>query len=282
MYQIYSLFRETITEFGKYNISQMAASLAYFGLFATAPIILITITILNIFLSDTQIRYIIINEVNTAAGPQIANTIGTILLNNASSPSRNLLFETITLITLLLAATTLVIQFKNVIHTLWNIKETHRDSFLHALYMRAISLIIIICGSISIYIFFILSIALQLLEVYIEQSTGYHSWTLKNINFIISFFFIITILAALFKYVPDAVITWRDALVGGAVTAGIFTIAQYLLTIYFNRNIIGSVYGTAGFLLVFLAWIYFSALIFMFGAKFTQLYAIKMGSGISQ
>ncbi|MBP7967015.1 YihY/virulence factor BrkB family protein [Candidatus Woesebacteria bacterium] len=280
MHQIYLVFLETLREFKKYNISQMAASLAYFGLFATAPIIVITISILNIFLSDIQIRYELLKNVQTAAGPQVATTVNTVLINNSNKESTNFVFETITIATLIIAATTLFIQLQNTINTLWNIHSIKPTSLLTQLRTRFFSLLAIIIAGISLYILFAVSILINLAGGYFQTLTGYHPWIIQNINFMISFFFIIAVITCIFKYIPEAYISWLDALVGGTVTAVFFTIGRYLLTFYFSKSVLGSIYGTAGSLLVFLAWIYFSAIIFLFGAKLTQIHAQKMGEGV--
>lgn len=280
MHQIYLVFLETLREIKKYNISQMAASLAYFGLFATAPIIVITISILNIFLSDIQIRYELLKNVQTAAGPQVAATVNTVLINNIKKESSNFLFEIITVGTLIIAATTLFIQLQKTINTLWDIHSIKSPSLLIQLRARFFSLLAIIIAGVSLYILFALSILINLAGGYFQTLTGYNPWIIQNVNFMISFFFIITVITCIFKYVPSAYISWIDATVGGTVTAAFFTIGRYLLTFYFSKSVMGSVYGTAGSLLVFLAWIYFSSIIFLFGAKLTQIHAQKMGNGI--
>ncbi len=279
MYQIYLVFKETIRQFQKHNVSQMAASLAYFGLFATAPIILITITILNIFLSDQQIRYTIINEVRVAAGPQVANTVQTIFIHNNTRSSQNLIFESITILTLLFAATTLFVQLQKILDNLWGNTSPKKNTMIQNIRTRILSLLAIVGAGITLYVFFILSLAINLLGTYIESQTGYNPWLLQNIHLISSFFFVIAVLTSIYKFVPHAKIAWIDALQGGTFTAALFTLGQYFLTFYFSQNIIGSVYGTAGSLLVFLVWIYFSALIFLFGAKLTKVYAEKIGKG---
>ncbi len=280
MHHIYLLFKKTVQELEKYHISPMAASLAYFGLFATAPIILITITILQLFLSDLQIRNSLVEEVRVAAGPQIANTIQTILINSNKNTPQHLIYQLITIITLVVTATTLFMQLRYTLNTLWEITPKKSSSLLRDIRTRLLSLIGIIAAGISFYVFFVLSILINLLGAFIESMTGYNPWVLQNINLIISFFFIIGIFACVFKYVPEAEISWMDAAVGATITASIFTIGRYLLTLYFSWNIIGTIYGTAGSLLVFLVWIYFSALIFLFGAKLTHVYANSLGNGI--
>lgn len=280
MDEIYLLFKETFNQIRKHNITQMAAALAYFGLFATAPIILITITILNIFLSDSQIRYDLLSNAQIALGPQVTKTIETILENNNKSSHNNIFLQIVAVSSLVFGSTTLFVQLQNTINTLWNIKSNGSKSFIDQIRTRFISFLAIIGSGIILYIFFLVSLIINLLGVYFEIFTGYNAYSAQILNFIVSFFFIIGVFTCIYKYVPNADIHWFDGLIGGTVTASLFTIGRYILTFYFNRSIMGSLFGTAGSLLIFLAWIYFSSIIFLFGAKLTQVHAERLGKGI--
>ena len=48
--------------------------------------------------------------------------------------------------------------------------------------------------------------------------------------------------------------------------------------LYLGQASVGSAYGAAGSLVVFLAWVYYSAQIFFLGAEFTRIYANRHGS----
>jgi membrane protein len=84
----------------------------------------------------------------------------------------------------------------------------------------------------------------------------------------------------MYKYVPDAKIAWKDVWIGAMITALLFTIGKSILGIYLGRGSLGSAYGAAGSLVVFLAWVYYSAQILFFGAEVTQVYARRYGSKI--
>jgi membrane protein len=92
---------------------------------------------------------------------------------------------------------------------------------------------------------------------------------------------VITLLfAAIFKVLPDAVIAWRDVWVGALVTAVLFEIGKWGIGLYLGNSNPGQAYGAAGSLAVLLVWIYYSAMIVLFGAEFTQTWAVRRGSGI--
>jgi membrane protein len=86
--------------------------------------------------------------------------------------------------------------------------------------------------------------------------------------------------AVTFKTVPDAKVAWRDAWVGGFVTALLFSVGKFLIGLYLGKATVSSAYGGAGSLVVLAIWVYYSASILLFGAEFTQVYAAHFGKGI--
>ena len=96
----------------------------------------------------------------------------------------------------------------------------------------------------------------------------------------ISLLVIAGLFAVLFKYLPDAEVSWRDVAVGAAVTAVLFTIGKSLIGIYLGQAEPGSAFGAAGSLALILVWVYYSALIVLVGAEFTQAWAEETGRGI--
>ena len=86
--------------------------------------------------------------------------------------------------------------------------------------------------------------------------------------------------AFMFKFLPDAVIAWRDVGVGALVTAVLLVIGKLLIGIYLGASSTASTYGAFGTLVVVLIWIYYSAQIMFLGAEFTQVYARLQGSRI--
>jgi membrane protein len=84
----------------------------------------------------------------------------------------------------------------------------------------------------------------------------------------------------LFRYLPDAKIAWRDVWIGAALTAILFEIGKFLLSLYLGSGAVGSAYGAASSLITLLLWIFYSAQILLFGAEFTKVYANTYGSHI--
>jgi len=75
--------------------------------------------------------------------------------------------------------------------------------------------------------------------------------------------------AAMFRFLPDAKVAWRNVGAGAILTAALFTIGKYLIGLYLGRSGTATSYGAAGSFVLVVLWIYYSSLIFLFGAEFT-------------
>jgi membrane protein len=94
---------------------------------------------------------------------------------------------------------------------------------------------------------------------------------MSAINLLISLVAIFLLFSLIYKFVPETRVQWRDVWAGAIATAFCFTLGKELLGVYLGRASVGSAYGAAGSLVVLIVWVYYSALIFLFGAELTRL-----------
>jgi membrane protein len=87
----------------------------------------------------------------------------------------------------------------------------------------------------------------------------------------------VLLFATLLRFLPDADLSWSDVWWGAAATAALFWTGQWALSLYLGWSKPTSAYGAAGSLALVLLWIYYSSLIFLFGAEFTQALARHRG-----
>ena len=90
----------------------------------------------------------------------------------------------------------------------------------------------------------------------------------------------IVIFAIIFKVLPDAKIRWRNTWVGATVTAMLFTVGKFIINIVLQHDPMADTYGAAGALVMILVWVYYTSIIFLFGAEFTQVYSRHHDQGI--
>lgn len=254
----------------------MAASLSYFSLFAIIPVSLVTISIFNFFLSYTTMQDSLIHEIYSIASNQEAQTIETVILNTQKLIQTNSIIHLIGIASLIVGATTLFVQLQHTLNTLWEISDEDHHTVRVKVYKRIIALAFVLLSSVALFILSMITIFVSLLG-----HTLIGDFTLLQIfNSTVSIALLTVIFTLIFKSVPDAKISWTDATVGSLLTAIFFYAGRYVITLYVNTKIIGTLYGAAGSLLLLLIWLYYSSYIFIFGATFTKVYAEKCGSGI--
>lgn len=76
--------------------------------------------------------------------------------------------------------------------------------------------------------------------------------------------------AALYVFVPNRPVRWKDALIGGFVAAVLSELLRAGFASYVARGSVRSIYGAFAALPLFLLWIYFSWYVLLFGAAITS------------
>jgi membrane protein len=93
------------------------------------------------------------------------------------------------------------------------------------------------------------------------------------LNFAASLGIFTILFAMIYKIMPSAKISWHDVWTGAAVTALLFNVGKSLIALYLAKSDVASGFGAAGSLVILVAWFYYSAQIFLFGAEYTWVYA---------
>jgi membrane protein len=118
------------------------------------------------------------------------------------------------------------------------------------------------------------------LTLYIGSLIGGAAIIAYLLDLVVSFGFVTILFAMIYKFLPDVRIQWKDVWIGAALTSFLFTLGKFLIGLYLGTSGVTSSFGAAGSLITVLLWVYYSALIFFFGAEFTQIYASRYGSGV--
>src|SRR4029079_2621674 len=78
----------------------------------------------------------------------------------------------------------------------------------------------------------------------------------------------------LFRYLPDGQPQWKVAFAGGVLTSILFNIGKVILTSLLPNSNIGEVYGTSASIVLLLLFVFYSSLIFYYGAAFTKVWSV--------
>jgi membrane protein len=275
----WKMLKETFSQWSEDKPFQLAAALAYYTLFSLAPLLLIAITIAGLVFGREATQQQIINTFGGLVGPQGAQAIQG-MLQGASQPQSGVLGTLLGIVTLLIGAGGVVGQLQDSLNTIWGVAPKPGRGLLGMLQDRFVSLGMVLGVGflllVSLVVSTVLSAAIHFMSGVLPG--GEALWHI--VELLVSFGFITLLFALIYKFLPAVEIGWRDVGVGAGMTALLFMVGKLLIGLYLGRSGIGSAYGAAGSLVLVLVWVYYSGLIFFFGAEFTQVYANTYGTGV--
>lgn len=277
-----SLLAQTARESMSDGCPEMAAALAYSTVFSLPPLLVLLMLIVGAVVDPATVERLLAGQVGALLGPEGGQQVSA-LIRNASRPDIGGVAAVLGIGAFLLGATAAFAQLQTALNRAWQVApDPARGGVGRFLLKRAISFAMILVLGFLLLASLALSALLAALGDALATVTaqGVSGLLLQAINATLSFVVIGLLFAAIFSYVPDAVVRWRDALVGGAFTALLFTLGKTLIGAYLGRSDAGSAYGAAGSLAVALLWIYYTALITLIGAEFTQVWARERGQAI--
>ncbi|HWJ28389.1 MAG TPA: YihY/virulence factor BrkB family protein, partial [Flavisolibacter sp.] len=172
-------------------------------------------------------------------------------------------------------------EMQSSINFIWSVKAKPKKGWLKFLINRLISFSLIVGLGFLLLVSLIVNALLTILSDRLTRLFPNYSVYLFNIINLAIILAVITLLfSVIYKVLPDAVISWKDALIGAAFTALLFLIGKFLIGFYLGKSNMGVSFGAAASVVVLLTWVYYSSLILYFGAEFTKIYALHSGAGI--
>ncbi|HEX6370812.1 MAG TPA: YihY/virulence factor BrkB family protein [Longimicrobium sp.] len=275
------LLKDTFKDFSDDECPVRAAALSYYIVFSLPPLLILILLIASAVFDPAEVQRALMEQMGGFMGPQGAQEIGTIM-QEAERPGGRGLKAVLGIAAILFGATGSFLQLQSALNRAWEVEPDPREGGIkNLIFKRILSLGMILGVAFLLLVSLALSAALSAVGGMIGRLIPGGSEVVAHVfNFLLSFVVITGLFAAIYKVLPDARISWKDVRVGAVVTALLFTIGKFLLGLYLGRSNPGEAFGAAGSLALLLVWIYYSSMIVLLGAEFTQAWAIRKGSGI--
>jgi len=275
------LFKKTIWKWFGDNIFERAAGLAYTTLFSMAPTLLVATGIAGMVFGQEVAQGKVFREIRNLIGADGALMVQNILKSAAFGPQdvwATVLGGTVFFV----GATAVFAQLKGTLNDIWSVRPAPEVNDLVSFFKdRLLSLAMVIgCG----FLLLVSLVVSALLASFGPWIAAYFQMPVLVLNFINTIFSTLVIalfFALILKVLPDVRLLWRDVWVGALATSVMFGLGKYLVSVYIGSSKITTVYGASGSLVVILLWIYYSSLILLMGAVFTQVYTVKRGRHVT-
>lgn len=271
-----TIFFQALKELQKDRADLLGAAIAFYATFSLAPIIVIATGIAGYFFGQDIAREHILSELEKFLGSDGAAYIGGIL-GNMFQPTGNILAAVIGFIVLVFSATLVFVYLRVSIDKIWKNPLSDTAGFWGLIKDSAISFLYVLATGIFVSVTLLLKALLNYFVDYVTEilrmDVSAIAGTLNNgVTYVITVF----IFMVLFKYLPSNDVAWKHAFHGSVISAFLFIILGIIISFYFERAGIASIYGAAGSLVVILMWISLVAQIFLYGVEVTKVSALSV------
>lgn len=234
------------------------------------------------FAGPGDIRAVISEQVQTFVGVESASQVVDVVEGAVSfeftGPAALL-----GLLALIFGATGAFGELQSALNAAWGVqRDPRRSDVRNFLIKRGISLLMMGVFGLLLLVSIVASATIAIVRPLLRDAAP--AWlqgmSLPVADLTISLVAVSVLFTLILRYVPDAVVRWRDAAIGGLFTGILFTAGTLLIGYYLARAELGNVYGAAGSLAVALLWVYYSAIILLLGAEFTEAWASRHGDPV--
>ncbi len=251
--------------------SRLAAALAFYAIFAIAPLFIIVIEIAAEVLGGAgyhnAVRDQILIELRPAIGDSGTKAIADLIAATYSHRSNGIIATIVGWVVFAVAASGLVLAVQDALDTIWNAKP--QRGFVGTVLNRLKAVAIIGGGAVLVVVMGLLGTVADRLAFAIGA---------KIVHAIIVVVAAAVITGAIYKWLSSVELSWRDVWTGAIVSSLLAVVGQYAIGWYLNHVATTSAYGAAGSLVAILLWIYYSTQLFLVGGELTKAYARRFGS----
>jgi membrane protein len=259
------------------NVPRLGASLAYYTLFALAPILIVAITIAGVFFGAEAVQREVTGQIGGLVGESGAEAVRA-MLEGASQRSGNGLATAIGLVTFFLGATGAFLELQTALNAVSRVKPRADAGIKDMLVQRLLSFGLVVGVGFVLLVSLLVSAALSALNRYMGAIMPDIAVAWQGINTLVSLGVVTLLFAMIYQFLPDVKLRLRDVWVGALVTAGLFSVGKFLIGLYLGTSGVSTAYGAAGSVVVLLIWVYYSSQVVLLGAEFTKAYVERFGT----
>jgi membrane protein len=275
----WSLLRDTALDWYEDSAPRLAASLAYYALLSTAPLVLLAISIAGLVFGEEAARGQIAHAIGGVVGEQAAAGVQNVAAA-AHAKHSGVIGSIVSIAVLLFGASGAFGELQTALNAIWEVEPKPGRGWRGFVRDRFFSFTMVLSVAFLLLVSLVVSAGLAALGKFLASSLPGGEALWQVVNFLISFGVVTLLFALILKVVPDAEVHWRDVWIGAFVTALLFTIGKTLFGLYLGKSDVASSYGAAGSIVALVLWVYYSSQILFFGAEFTQVYARRSGGAI--
>jgi len=275
------LLRRAARELSGNDPLRLGAATAFFTSFALPPILIILVQLLGSLYSTGWARMMLLTKLGQLIGSPATSLVAQTVLN-VGNAGRNRLITVLGFGFLLFVATTLFTVIQHSLNQLWHVRPRRQVSQVKvALRERMRSAGVLLATAALSALAFGTDAALGFFATLISDfDPTFAYYLVRTLNSIVSLFILATWCGFVFRTLSAAKVPWRAVRRGALLTALLIGLGEVVLGQVLVSRDLGPIYGPAASLVLILLFVFYSAMIFYFGAAYTWAYAHHVGLDI--
>jgi membrane protein len=270
-----AIFKDAFLQLNRSEPLMLASATAFFTLFSLTPILVLLLNILSILFRNKKITESLFQPIEKVFGSETSEQIRSIV-ENVKSLGGEWYITVAGFIFLLFVATNLLTIVKKAINQLWRIRKSTSKKVRYSLRERLVAILLLLSMGFVFTISLLLDASVAFMEGYLhELIPGVDTFLIRTVNIIFSILVVTSWFTILYKILPDAIVHWKVALVGGLLTAVLFTIGKWMLGQLLDYSNMVTIFGAFASVFFILLFIFYASLILYYGAAFTYCYATE-------
>ena len=254
-----------------------AAALAFYSLISLVPILIIGIFIASLIVDEKTATHILLSETHRVAGSNVGGYFAQILKSDISlagssaSPVIGILF-------LFFSATKVIAELRKSLGKVFGVprRKGKKAALAELIGRLAAVVMLLILG-----VFIASAVIFETLMGVIVNSLQDSPFLLRvatAVSPMLSFVAMMLLAAVAMRWLPARPPKFKEALIGGGVSALLLVGLKIGLAKFLQHSDIGSFYGSAVTLVLVLFWIYFAMQVFLYGAELAAELALQRRS----
>jgi membrane protein len=274
-----SIIWRTIGRFMDDGGMRLGAALAFYATLSLAPLLLLVVSVVSLLSRDDITASTFVDQLTLMLGER-GEEIALQIIDNAPDQDQSIIGMIGSAVLLLVGGSVLFINLQGTLNSMWNVKRRSRGMIRGLVRARLVAFLMILATGAVLLLSVLLGAAANWIAPVVENRMPVGSTLVMLLELAVSGAVLTLLCAATYRILPDVEIAWRDVWLGAMLTAALFLVGRTVIGWYLSTAGVGSRFGAAGSVVVFLIWLYYSALIFFFGAEFTQVWAEQRGAPI--
>jgi membrane protein len=271
-------FKRILKDFSDDECGVRAAALAYYTIFALPPLLILLVLLVGLVWDPAEVQRALETQFSSMVGPDGGRAIHDMLAHANRPGSGGVLATVVGVVLLMFGSIGAFMQLQGALNRAWEVKPDPSQGGLKRFIMKRILSLGMVLG---VAFLLIVSLSVSALLSALSTKIAFPERAFAIMDLALSFTVLTVMFAAIYRFLPDAEIAWRDVWFGALVTSLLFVVGKFAIGFYLGRSAPGDAYGAASALAIILVWVYYAGMIVLFGAEFTQAWAERRGKAIT-